>query len=92
MVHRPKSVMGFVFLLLVALGVAYVAVTLIDKFSGPWLVGVLAVIVVASLLVFIRRRRVDAARERAWTGSFSFASVVARRHEEETLRRAETSG
>ena len=88
MVHRPKSVIAYVFLLLIALGVAYVVVSLPDTSARPWVWGALAVIgiVIASLVAIAWRRRVEAARERAWAGSFSFADVVTRRREEEARR------
>jgi Flp pilus assembly protein TadB len=92
MVHRPKSLFGYVFAFLIALGVAYVAVSLMDALSSPWLWGTLAVIAAATLVVVLLRRRLEAARERAWIGSFSFAEVVERRRTEEALRRAESAG
>jgi len=92
MVHRPKSVMGYVFLFLIAIGAVYVVTSLLDVLPGPLVWGSLAVIVLASLVVFAWRRRIEAARERAWTGSFSFANVVTRRREDEALRRAESTG
>jgi hypothetical protein len=92
MVHRPKSVIGYAFLFLIALGVAYAAVSLMDTLSSPSIWGPLAVIAVASLVVVLWRHRLEAARERAWTGSFSFAEVVERRRTEEALQRAESSG
>jgi Flp pilus assembly protein TadB len=92
MVHRPKSVMGYVFSFLITLGVAYVAVSLMDTLSSPWFWGPVAVIASASLVAVLRRRRLEAARERAWTDSFSFAEVVNRRRTEDALRRAEGAG
>ena len=92
MVHRPRSVIGYVFSFLIALGVAYGAVSLMDALSGPWFLGALAVIAVATLVVVLRRRRLEAAQERAWIGSFSFAEVVERRRTEEALQRAESAG
>lgn len=92
MVHRPRSVIGYVFLFLITLGVAYVLVSVRDSLSSPLVWGPLAVIVLVSLAFFALRRRADAARERAWTGSFSFADVVDRRRDEEALRRAESAG
>ena len=89
MVHRPKSVIGYTFLTLIALGVASVVVALRDTLASPWVLVPLAVIVLASLVVFAWRRRVEAERERAWTDAFSFADVVSRRREEEALRIAE---
>jgi len=63
-----------------------------DTLSSAWLWGPLALVGVLSLLVFAWHRRVEAAQERAWDGSFSFAEVVARRRAEEALRGAESTG
>ena len=84
--------MGYLLLVLITLGVAYVVVTLLDTLPGPWVWGPLTAIVLVSFVVFAWRRRLDAAQERAWTGAFSFAEVVERRREEEALRRAESAG
>jgi Flp pilus assembly protein TadB len=92
LVHRPKSVIGYVFSFLITLGVVYVAFSLMDSLSSPWLWAPLAVVGLTSLVVVLWRRRLDAERERAWIGSFSFAEVVTRRRAEEALRRAETAG
>ena len=92
MVQRPRSVVGYVIVFLITLGVGYVVVSLLDTLSSPWLWGPIAVIAVLSLLAFAWRRRVEEARERAWDGSFSFAEVVARRRTEDALRRAEGTG
>ena len=65
-------------------------VSLMDALSGPWFWGPLAVLAAATLVVVLWRRRLEAARERAWVGSFSFADVVERRRTEDALQRAES--
>ena len=68
-------------LLVAAIGVGiviYVAIAI----SNPLVWGVLAVIAAVTIFLFVKGRRIDAARERAWEGSFSFADVVARRRAE----------
>ena len=89
MVPRPKAVIAYVFLFLIASGVGYVVVSNRDTLSSPWVWGSLCVVVLASFALFAWRRHVEATRERAWTGAFSFANVVARRREEDGVRRAE---
>jgi Flp pilus assembly protein TadB len=91
-VHRRRSAIGYVLLFLFTLGVGYAGVSLAATLSSPWVWGSVAVAVPASLVVFEWRRRVEAARERAWSRSFSFAEVVTRRRQEEALRRAESTG
>ena len=52
----------------------------------------IAVISLVAIGVYARSRRIDAARERAWEGSFSFADVVTRRRAEaRTAQDAERS-
>ena len=92
MVPRPKSVMGYVFLFLISFGVGYVVVSGRDTLSSPWVWGPVALVFMMSLVALAWHRRVEAAHERAWNGSFSFAEVVARRRAEEALRRAESAG
>ena len=92
MALRPKSVIGYVFLFMISFGVGYVVISGRDTLSNPWLWAPVAVIVAMSLVAFAWHRRVEAARERAWDGSFSFDKVVARRRAEEALRRAESTG
>lgn len=50
-----------------------------------WALGVIAL---ASIALFVWRRKVDAARERAWVGEFSFGDVVGRMRARDVLDRA----
>ena len=77
MIHRPRSVIGYVFLFLIALGITPMVVSLAGSLSSPWLWASVAVIATTCVVVIARRRRIEAARERAWNGSFSFADAVA---------------
>lgn len=77
MIHRPRSVIGYVFLFLIALGITPMVVSLAGSLSSPWLWASFAVIATTCVVVIARRRRIEAARERAWNGSFSFADSVA---------------
>jgi hypothetical protein len=68
-------------LLFAAIGVGlvvYLGITL----SNPLVWGALALIAAVTTFLYVRGRRIDAARERAWEGSFSFGDVVARRRAE----------
>jgi bacteriorhodopsin len=77
MIHRPKTVIGYVFLFLIALGISPILVSLAGSLSSPWLWAPVAVIALTCIAVLARRRRLEATRERAWIGSFSFADAVA---------------
>ena len=84
MVHRPKTLIGYTFLLLIALGISPLVVSLVGSLTSPWLWASVAVIAVACTAVIVRRRRIEAERERAWVGSFSFADAVASMRARET--------
>jgi hypothetical protein len=88
MVHRPKTVYGNVLLFLVALGIVRIVVSVTVALSGALFWGALAATALACIVLYAWRRRVDAARERAWTGSFSFGDVVARRRAKDVLQLA----
>jgi membrane protein implicated in regulation of membrane protease activity len=91
MAHRPKTVLGNVLLFLLTLGIAAFAVWVVSL-TGPLVWASLAVAAISSVAVYAWRRRVEAARERAWVGEFSFGDVVARMHAREALRTAGRSG
>ena len=83
MVHRPRTFTGYVLLLLVALGIGWMLTALQGLLSNPLLWAFFAITGLIYLAVILYRRRVDAARERAWVGSFSFAEAVASLHARE---------
>jgi len=78
-------------LLLAAIGIGFViwfAVAL--SILAVWVA--IAVIALVAIVLYTRSRRIDAARERAWERSFSFADVVTRRRAEaRTAQDAERS-
>ena len=82
MVHRPKTFTGYVLLLLIALGIGWMLTALQGSLKNPLLWAFFAIAGLIYLAVILHRRRDDAARERAWEGSFSFADVVSRRRAE----------
>jgi predicted PurR-regulated permease PerM len=85
MAQLPKTIPGKVFLALFVIAAVPVLVWFAIMLSGPIVWASVAVIVISAVVLFIRRRRDDAARERAWVGAFSFADVVARKRADATL-------
>jgi len=87
MAHWPKTVSGNLF----TLGLAAVVVPLLVWFliTLPGLViWGLAVVALAAIALVFWRRRVEASRERAWVGGFSFGDVVRRRDAAEEVELA----
>ena len=75
MAHWPKTIRGNVLALLgIIVAVLVVGITAV-ALSGPAVWAGLVVITLATVALIVWRRRVQAARERGWTGEFSFASV-----------------
>jgi apolipoprotein N-acyltransferase len=85
MANWPKTVSGNLLIVLFTIAFAPVLVWAAVIMSGPLVWASLIVVGLVIVGVFIRRRRVDAARERAWVGAFSFGDVVRRRHAKEAL-------
>jgi hypothetical protein len=81
MVHRPKTVYGYVILSLLAIGIAWILV-LIAQWSLMAL-AIVGVVALVCLALYLWRQRVEAERERAWVGAFSFGDVVAARRARE---------
>jgi hypothetical protein len=77
MAYWPKTVRGnifTVFLIIVGLPLAlFIAISL----SGPLVWGGLALVAVTSVVLYIWRRTVEHARERASVGAFSFGDMLA---------------
>lgn len=76
--HWPKTVSGNLFLSVIVIGVAPIVIWVAVILSGPLVWASLAVAALGCVTLYMWRRRVEAARERAWVGSFSFGDVVAR--------------
>jgi hypothetical protein len=85
MVHWPKTVYGNTLLLLVAVGALGIAVSLAAVVPGSLLWGAAAVAALTYVGLYVSRRRIEAARERAWVGEFSFGDVIARMRAREAL-------
>jgi hypothetical protein len=84
MAHWPKTVSGnlftFALILLVAPLLVWFVITL-----PTWVFGVFGAIALGAVALVLWRRRLDAAREKAWVGEFSFGDVVRRRKAAEEL-------
>jgi hypothetical protein len=76
MVHWPKTVYGNLILLLLTLAITPILVWAAVSLSGPLVWAALSVVGLALVALAIRRRRIEAARERAWVGAFSFGDVI----------------
>jgi hypothetical protein len=76
MVHWPNTVYGNVILLLLTLAITPIVVWAAVSLSGPLVWAALAVVALACVAGYIRRRRIEAARQRAWVGAFSFGDVI----------------
>jgi hypothetical protein len=77
-VHWPKTVYGNVILFMLTLAITPLVVWAAVSLSGPLVWAALAVVALALVGLAIRRRRIEAARERAWVGAFSFGDVIDR--------------
>lgn len=82
MAHWPKTVSGNMLVFLTALIVTPIVIAIAVSLSGPLVWASLAAAALTGVAIYAWRRRVDAARERAWVGEFSFGDVVARRRSE----------
>ena len=85
MVHWPKSIFGNALLFLVILGAAGIAVPIAFAVPGSLLAASAAVGALTFVGLFVWRRRVEASRERAWVGQFSFGDVIARMRAREAI-------
>jgi hypothetical protein len=89
MAHWPKTLRGNILTVLLIVAatplVVMVVAIVATALSGPLVWGGLALIALTSVALYIWRRRVDDARERAWVGAFSFGDVVASMRAREAL-------
>jgi hypothetical protein len=84
MAHWPRTVSGKLFYLALAAAVVPLLVWFVATLPGfvLWALGGVALVSVA---LYMWRRKLDAARERAWVGQFSFGDVVRSRRAKEAL-------
>ena len=90
MAHWPKTTTGRSFY--IALIAVVVPLTIWFLMAVPsYVIYALVVIAIVCVGLYIWRRRLDAARERAWVGEFSFGDVVDRMRAREALDRVRVS-
>ena len=77
MAYWPKTLRGNIFAVLVILIGIPIALIVAIALSGPLVWGGFALVAVISVALYIWRRSVERARERAWIGSFSFGDMLA---------------
>jgi membrane protein implicated in regulation of membrane protease activity len=76
MAYWPKTLRGNVLtMLLIVVGLPLM-VFLAISLSGPLVWGGLALVALTCVALYLWRRRVDRARERAWVGAFSFGDMI----------------
>ena len=85
MAHWPKTLRGNVLTVLLIVAATPLVVIVANALSGPIVWAGLVLVALTFLALYVWRRRVDAARERAWVGAFSFGDVVARMRAREAL-------
>ena len=90
MAHWPRTAAGNIFYIAMIAIMVPVAVWLLVSASW-WVLALLALVPVVWIMVYAWRRRLDAARERAWVGEFSFGDVVGRMRAREALDRPRVS-
>ena len=84
MAHWPKTVSGNLFTFGLAMIVVPLLVWFLITLPSLFIWG-LGAVALASVVLVLWRRRLEAARERAWVGEFSFGDVVRRRRAAEEL-------
>lgn len=93
MLRRPTTIRGWLLLSVITVpAIAFVVTKATPVMGSPIFWGFVAVAILISWGLYSLRRRSDAARERAWVGTFSFGDVVRRIHAEEALAIAENGG
>jgi 4-amino-4-deoxy-L-arabinose transferase-like glycosyltransferase len=85
MANRPKTLGGNVLTVLLTVAAMPLLVIAVTALSGPLVWAGLALVALTCVALYIWRRRVDDARERAWVGAFSFGDVVASMRAREAL-------
>ena len=85
MAYWPKTLRGSVLtVLLIVVGLSLL-VFLAISLSGPLVWAGSALVALTSIALYLWRRRIEKARERAWVGAFSFRDEVVRMHAREAL-------
>jgi predicted membrane channel-forming protein YqfA (hemolysin III family) len=82
--HWPRTVSGKLFYVTLAAVVVPLMVWFVATLPGFVLLA-LGGVALVSVAIYALRRKMDAARERAWVGEFSFGDVVDRMRAREAL-------
>jgi HAMP domain-containing protein len=85
MAYRPKTLRGNVLTVLLIAATMPLVVIVAISLSGPLVWAGLALVALMGVALYVWRRRLDAARERAWVGAFSFGDVIASMRAREAL-------
>jgi membrane protein implicated in regulation of membrane protease activity len=86
MAHWPKTVSGNLFIFVLAVGAAPILVWLAVSLSGPMVWASLTVVALTCVALYVWRRRIEADKERAWVGAFSFGDEIRRMRAREAHR------
>jgi membrane protein implicated in regulation of membrane protease activity len=85
MAYWPKTLRGNIFrVLLIVVGIP-LALIIVVALSGPLVWAGLALTALTSVALYLWRRKVERARERAWVGAFSFGDIIANMRAREAL-------
>jgi 4-amino-4-deoxy-L-arabinose transferase-like glycosyltransferase len=77
MAYWPKTLRGNIFTVLAIVVGVPLAVIIAIALSGPLVWAGLTLAAITSVALYIWRRRINDARERAWVGEFSFGDIIA---------------
>jgi len=88
MAHWPKTIRGNVLTVLLIMVVMPFVVIVAIELSGPLVWAGLTLVALACVAMYVWRRKVNEAEERAWVGAFSFGDVMARREAKEALEQS----
>jgi membrane protein YdbS with pleckstrin-like domain len=84
MAHWPRTVSGKLFYVALSAVVVSLMVWFVATLPG-FVLWALAGVALLSVALYVWRRKIDTARERAWVGEFSFGDVVRSRRAREAL-------
>ena len=85
MAYWPKTLRGNIFTVLAIVVLVPVVVIIAIALSGPLVWAGLTLAALTSIALYVWRRRINDARERAWVGTFSFGDIIASMRAREAL-------
>jgi membrane protein implicated in regulation of membrane protease activity len=86
MAHWPKTVSGILFTSFLIVAAAPILVWLAVSLSGPLVWVSLTFVALTCVALYAWRRRIEADKERAWVGAFSFGDEIGRMRAREAHR------